>query len=178
MALVFSLGGCATPLVPSRADDGDASSSDLAATLRSLGPRVSPIEAARVAERAQITARKLAQDYRSAGSPHFHNFLVNAGLKKRGLCFHFAEDLTRQLEALQLRTLELHWATARGGTLREHNSVVVTARGKPFHEGIVLDAWRDPGTLFWSPVQRDRYPWQKDTTDYMRRLTNGQTARR
>ncbi len=77
----------------------------------------------------------------------------------------------RELQALRLTTLELHWAEARPGTLREHNCVVVTARGQPFAQGIVLDGWRNSGRLFWSPVVLDHhYPWRKNDTGYLRRV--------
>ncbi len=125
---------------------------------------------------ATRAAGELADEYKVVGSPHLQNFLVNVGAKRRGLCFHWTEDLTRRLEALQLRTLDLHWATARGGTWREHNAVVVTARGQPFAEGVVLDAWRAPGRLHWSRVRSDHYPWEKDESDYMRRIANPRRA--
>jgi hypothetical protein len=57
--------------------------------------------------------------------------------------------------------LELHWGSARAGTLREHNSVVVTAEGQPFDQGIVLDGWRHLGWLHWTRVTADRYPWKE-----------------
>jgi hypothetical protein len=87
------------------------------------------------------------------------NVLVNAGLKQRGLCFHWAEDLSARLEALNLRTLEVHRGVARLETRREHSSVVLTARSQPFPEGIVLDAWRHSGRLYWNYVTADKYPW-------------------
>jgi hypothetical protein len=46
------------------------------------------------------------------------------------------------------------------GNLGEHNAVVVTAKGQPFSEGIVLDAWRDSSDLFFTKVEEDReYFW-------------------
>jgi hypothetical protein len=96
-----------------------------------------------VAESAYATAAQLRRDYGVIGGPpSFHNFLVNLGIRKRGLCFQWAEDLLVQLDALKLRTLELHWAEARAGSWQEHNCVVVTAKGQRFREGIILDCWR------------------------------------
>jgi hypothetical protein len=45
--------------------------------------------------------------------------------------------------------------------MHEHNSVVVTAKGQPFQQGLVLDAWRHSGRLHWTPVIADRYPWEE-----------------
>jgi hypothetical protein len=140
----------------------DGSAVRLSAELAALSSAVSRQEADLVARRAYAVSAKLARDYRVIGPPLFHNFLVNSGIRQRGLCFQWTEDLMRELHAMRLKTVELHWATARGGTLREHNSVVVTARGQPFTEGVVLDAWRHSGRLFWGRLAADHYPWRQD----------------
>jgi hypothetical protein len=111
------------------------------------------------------TSRELAREYGMAGPANFHNFLVNTGLKKRGLCHHWTRDLMQRLAALKLRTFDLHWGAARAGTLREHNAVVVTAKGAPFASGLVLDGWRSSGRLFSGAVATDRYPWREDLND-------------
>jgi hypothetical protein len=116
-----------------------------------------------VAECAYATAAQLRRDYGVIGGPpSFHNFLVNLGTRKRGLCFQWAEDLLVELDALKLRTLELHWAEAWAGSWREHNCVVVTAKGQSFRQGIILDCWRHSGHLFWSPLATDHCPWIED----------------
>lgn len=128
-----------------------------------LSPNVHPSDARQVAECAYASAQKLRRDYGVFGPPLFHNFLVNTGIRKRGLCFQWAEDLLAQLDRLKLTTLELHWGEARAGTLREHNCVVVTARGQPFRSGIILDCWRHSGRLFWAALATDHYPWIEDS---------------
>ena len=137
----------------------------LAGQLTALSRSVAPAEAQRLAATAHSTSADLAVRYRPLGPPQLHNFLVNSGIKKRGLCHHWARDLGEQLAQLKLRTLVLRWGIARAGTLREHNSVVVTARGQPFSEGIVLDAWRHSGRLFSGPVATDKYPWREDAQE-------------
>lgn len=137
----------------------------LAVELASLGQNVSVEESRAVAALAVDSARDLAREYRMGRLPLFHNLLVNLGFKQRGLCYHFVEDLLIELQSLPLTSLDLHWGVARPGTWREHNSIVVTAREQPFEEGLVLDAWRKPGRLFWTRVRSDRYPWEEALTD-------------
>lgn len=127
--------------------------------LAALGYTVRRDEARLVATNAYEQARQLAGDYRVVRPAILHNFLVNSGLKKRGLCYHWAEDLLAQLESFRLSTLEVRWGIARAGTVREHNALVVTARGQAFEDGIVLDGWRRSGRLVWLPVKADHYPW-------------------
>jgi hypothetical protein len=47
-----------------------------------------------------------------------------------------------------------------GSDLREHNSVVITARDQPFETGLVLDPWRNSGELYWAAAAHDDYPWE------------------
>ncbi len=136
---------------------------DLRGCIAALAPNVHPQDAERVATSAYAAADQLRRDYRVVGPPLFHNFLVNTGIRKRGLCFQWAEDLLARLDSLKLSSVEFHWGEARAGTLREHNCVVVTARGQPFNSGIVLDCWRHSGRLYWTPLAADHYPWIEDS---------------
>lgn len=130
--------------------------------LSSLNGQANMPEAKHVATAAITHSNRLAAEYRLMGSAVFHNVLVRLGLKDRGLCYHWTEDLIKHLRQLKLKNFQLHWGVAYlGSTLREHNSVVITARGQNFHEGIVLDPWRNSGNLFWTRVSEDSYPWQK-----------------
>ena len=119
-------------------------------------------EAEKVAHTAVTYSSRLAREYRVVRPAVLHNVLVRAGLRERGLCHHWTTDLMQQLELLQLKSYQLHWGVAhRGSELREHNSVVITASGQRFEDGIVLDPWRNSGKLYWARVKNDRYPWQE-----------------
>jgi hypothetical protein len=124
-----------------------------------LSPRVRAEEAARLAECAYNTVGQLRRDYRVVWPPLFNNFLINRGMRKRGLCFQWAEDLLVRLDALNLSTIELHWGEAQAGTWQESNCVVVTVKGRPFNSGIVLDGWRHSGHLYWAAVADDKVSW-------------------
>src|SRR6266513_922662 len=102
--------------------------------------------------------------------PALNNILINTGARKRGLCYQWTEDLLHQLDALKLETLELHWGEAFARTFSENNGVVVTAKGQPFAQGIVLDAWRYQGRLYWGPVRKDpeKYEWKENKAQYDR----------
>jgi len=140
--------------------------------IAALSSSVRPEEAQLVARCAYTTGRELKREWRVAWPPGFHNFLVNTGARKGGLCFQFATELLLRLDALKLETLELHWAESFVKTASEHNVVVVTARGQPFREGILLDNWRYGGRLLWGPVTGDPdYEWKENKPEAARRLT-------
>src|SRR5437868_10548576 len=118
--------------------------------IAALSPTVSPDEARQVAYTAYMTGRELHREWRVAWLPGIQNFLVNIGKRKGGLCFQWATELLIRLDALKLQTLELHWAESGPNTGAEHNVIVVTAKGQPFGECILLDLWRYSGTLVWT----------------------------
>ena len=130
--------------------------------LAGLNRHSNPIEADRIAQEAFNYSAYLAQKYALVRPAVLHNVFVRLGFKDRGLCYHWTEDLMRRLKSMQLTAYQLHWGVAyRGSELREHNSVVITAKNQAFEEGIVLDPWRNSGELYWALVKSDRYPWQE-----------------
>lgn len=119
-------------------------------------------EARQVAETALQASAFLGEQYRLVRPPLLHNLLVQMGLRERGLCYQWTEDLMSYLRTLQLKSYQLRWGVAyRGSDLREHNTVVITANGQPFEEGLILDPWRYSGRLYWVIVKNDSYPWRE-----------------
>src|SRR5262249_49052947 len=127
----------------------------LAGEITSLSPRVNRDEAKAVADCAFATVTKLRREYRMFGTPIFNNFLIYHGLRKRGYCYQWSEDLLIALEALRLKSLELRWGEHDPNTWRENNCIVVTAKGQPFNQGIMLECWRHLGHLYFGPIASD-----------------------
>lgn len=129
--------------------------------LAALSRGTDKAEARRVAETALHESAVLAEEYQVVRPAVAHNLLVVLGMKDRGLCYHWTEDLMKRLQALELKSFQLHWGVAhRGSELREHNGVVITARGQDFFQGIILDPWRYSGRLYWVRIDQDSYPWK------------------
>ena len=134
----------------------DASNAEkLADELSSLSPGVNREEAKLLADCAFATVSKLRREYRMFGTPIFNNFLIYHGLRKRGYCYQWSEDLLIALDGLRLKSLELHWGEYDPNTWRENNCIVVTAKGQPFKRGIMLECWRHLGHLYFGPVASD-----------------------
>ena len=148
-----------------------AKAEELANQLAALSRRVDPEEATLVAQCAFSTVAQLRQKYQMFGTPIFNNFLVYHGLRKRGYCYQWTEDLLLALDTLKLKTLELHWGEAYAGTYRENNCLVVTAKGQPFDRGMILECWRHFGHLRWNlvPSDEDRY---YENTKWAQRVRN------
>lgn len=137
---------------------GEATTAGEHATTQPAAP--SEGEALLLASGAIQHAADLAKSYGQVEPIELHNSMVRMGLRPRGLCYQYGEDMMAYLRGLHLKTFDLYWAVAdRDSLLHAHSSVVVTARGHPFEEGLVLDPWRHAGRLRWARVTQDRYPW-------------------
>src|SRR6266496_4302554 len=139
---------------PATATD-ERSIKGLSKALAGLAHDVDPAEAELLSVTAHTKARSLKRDYRVVLNPEFTVFLINIGMRKRGWCGHWAQDIGARLKELNLKTLVLDWGVAYDHTSSEKNCLVVTARNQLFQDGIILDGWRRAGRLFWCPVIKD-----------------------
>lgn len=123
---------------------------------------VDPDEAARAADIAFQHTRELAIQYQITDPPLVHNTKVNIGLRPRGLCWHWAEDMEKRLDAEGFSTLEMNRAIAEGRGVRiDHSTAIISAKGDGYSKGVVLDPWRNGGVLFFAPLVEDtRYSWE------------------
>lgn len=128
---------------------------ELRDALVALAPDVDPGEAELLSTIAHTESRRLAREYRVVLNPSFQNLLVNIGMRQRGYCAHYVRDIGSRLKEIKFKTLVLHWGAADAKGPDESNCLVITARHQPFQDGIVLDAWRRAGRLFWCSVKKD-----------------------
>ena len=156
----------ASPAYARKKDPAFATSANdpvLRGRIMALASSVDPEEAQRVAQIAYTLGRDLKREWRVAWPPGYHNFLVNTGARKGGLCFQWAERLLFRLAEEKWVTLEFHWAESFETTASEHNVIVVTAKGQHFSHGILLDNWRYGGRLVWGPIIDDpHYQWKEN----------------
>lgn len=136
---------------------------ELERAILALGPAIDPEEAARAARIAVEYPRRLMVEYEITDPPLRHNMKVNAGLRPRGLCWHWARDLGSRMMSEEFQTLDILHAISNYNTpfRIEHSSIIVSAKGDDIYEGLVLDPWRYGGTLYWGPTLQDTpYPWR------------------
>ncbi|WP_405109006.1 hypothetical protein L0Z65_15355 [Phaeobacter sp. BS52] len=146
--------------------------SQLRHAIEALSPDVDPAEAARAAHIAYSHATALAEEYQVTTSPILHNTLVNSGVRQRGLCYHYAEDMQARLQSEGFQSLTILRAIAepRNSFRIEHSSAVIAPKGAGIYGGIVLDPWRYGGKLYWSATSDDpRYDWEPRLTVLRRR---------
>ncbi|OED45992.1 hypothetical protein AB838_21360 [Rhodobacteraceae bacterium (ex Bugula neritina AB1)] len=152
------LAGCAATPTATK-NDVEA----LSLAIRSLDPQVDAEEARRAAEIAYSHSARLAEQYNVTTSPIIHNTLVNSGVKDRGICVHYAEDMQARLNQENFQTLTMLRAIAepKNEFRIDHSTAVIAATGDGIHDGIVLDPWRHGGKLYWSATIEDpRYNWE------------------
>ena len=154
---------CVTACALRTPDPGtEADVAALAAGIMHLSDEIDPAEATRAARVTYQTTHRLAVAYEISDPPLIHNAKVNAGLRPRGLCYHWAEDLQARLEQEGFETLYISRAIANADSeiLIDHSTAVITPKGAPMQAGMIVDPWRNGGRLFWAPVPEDtRYEW-------------------
>lgn len=158
-AALLLLAACTPPDGLPPPDEADVAR--LAQRIMAFGPGVDPEEARRLAHISYHYPIRLRAEYGVTDPPLVHNTKVNMGLRPRGLCYQWADDLEARLRQENFRTLDFHRAIANADTLRiDHSVLIVSRAGDGLFDGIVLDGWRNGGRLFWSHVLEDpRYEW-------------------
>ena len=136
---------------------------ELYQAIRDLNSNIDNKEALSVATIAYEYPLFLANEYQLVSPPLWHNTLINMNLKKRGFCYHFAQDLLKELNKQNIQSMDLQWVTHKKSNYWEHNAVLITAKKQHYSKGIVLDPWRNSGKLFWSRIKEDtQYNWKFD----------------
>ena len=134
----------------------------LTEALIGLGPDVDPAEAADAARAVYTYVDQLVIEYDMGDDgPLAHNTKVNMGLKPRGLCWHWAQDLEVRLKMERYKTLKVFSAIANyNNILLEHSTTLLGVPGGKMADAIVVDPWRHAGKLFWKVARKDtRYNW-------------------
>ena len=136
---------------------------DLTNAILYLSKDIDKTEAMFVAREAVLYPQHLANEYRLIGPPNSQNVLVNTGKREKGLCYHWARDMTDHIVKDRIyKTLTLQRAVANQGGTFEHNVLTVAAKGKGIKDAIILDAWRHSATLLWLKTDEDPdYDWTK-----------------
>lgn len=162
LALVFVLGLSACASVGPELVTRDQVSA-LENALLSMDSGIDPSEARRAAEIAFSHTNDLAKAYEITDPPLIHNTKVNMGLRPRGLCWHWAEDMEIRLKAEKFQTLDVLRAIANADNpfRIDHSTALLAPRGGTIRDAIVLDPWRFGGRLYWGAMVQDtRYQWE------------------
>ncbi|QOG12321.1 hypothetical protein [Arcobacter sp. FWKO B] len=130
--------------------------------IQDLSPTIDKNEAYLLAKNSVYYSMHLANSYNLVKPPSFQNFLVNQNLRDRGLCHQWASDILEYIRKDNYQTLSIYKVVANQGSyLYEHHALSITPKNKPFDEGIILDAWRKSGDLFFVLAREDKeYFWK------------------
>jgi len=135
---------------------------ELSKLLRSLNNSIPPAEAELLSREIFKESAKLTKKFKPVSEPHFNNFLINVGVKDKGLCYQWSDALYIYFSGKNYHDFEFHLLVAnKGEYFYEHNTLVVVAKGEKVMDGVIIDPWRKPGKLYFSKVSEDReYKWK------------------
>jgi len=138
----------------------------LTQAIMGLGPDINLKEANFVARESILFSMHLANEYKLVSPPNSQNVLVNTGKRDRGLCYHFARDMSDHIvKGREFKTLRLKRVVAYQGKALEHNVLTVAAKGDTnVDNAIILDAWRESADLYFVRAGDDpMFHWKKYT---------------
>lgn len=155
---VFFLFGCAVKV----ASPSHTRIDDLSHLLYTLDTSIPKEEALQLSKDIFQETKALTKEFEMTSPPQYHNFLVNIGVKEKGLCYHWSDAFYTYFAHKTYPSFEFHLMGANIGKYwTEHNVMVVVAKGMPAEEGIVIDPWRESGRLYFSKVKEDtKYVWE------------------
>ncbi len=109
--------------------------------------------------------KSLTKEFELTSPPIWHNFLVNIGMRKKGLCFDWSDALYLYLNKRNYPHYAFHLVGANiGEYFSEHNALVIIPKGGKIEKGIIIDPWRNSGKLYFSKVKDDKaYVWSHRT---------------
>jgi len=133
----------------------------LAQKLEKLNPHASSFESYRLSFSIYQKTTQLNRKFKRTTTPKIHNFLVNIGLKEKGLCYDFSDALYSYLKKQNYPHFRFHFVVSnRGEYLFEHNALVISCPQKKILEGLLIDAWRDSHHLYVVEIEKDKgYRW-------------------
>jgi len=157
---VLLLAGCTAHLNPQVEQKRSA---ELYRVIMRQVPGADPSESRRIARESILYSVKLSQKYKVSTPALVHNFLVNIGAKKRGLCYQWSDDLYTHLKQYRIKSMTLKPVGAFIGSYwREHNALALLPKGvQSLDQGVLLDPWRESGRLYFTAINNDpEYHWQ------------------
>lgn len=127
-------------------------------------------EAKWIADTAYKAAAGIARVNDSSFPGWAGNYLVNARLQDRGLCWHYQHDMYRELRRKPLSFFDIGCCVRDMGTRKEHNCVYATPKHTGWPHAWVLDAWPWNGRLqtfnAWD-LDPDEWGDRKPITDFL-----------
>lgn len=153
----FMLVGCA--VIPTQAPQSQIDT--LAKLLDTLDRRIPQQESMKLSRDIFHKTQQLTKEFELTSPPLWHNFLVNIGLRKKGLCFDWSDALYLHLRKQHYVHYEFHLVGANiGEYFLEHNALVIISKDGNIEDGIIIDPWRNSGKLYFSKVKNDtKYKW-------------------
>lgn len=106
-------------------------------------------EARWLADTSYKAAAGIAQINNPAMMGWLNNRLVNStfNLRERGLCWHYQQDMYRELRRRKLQFFRIGCCTRDRGTGSEHNCVYLAGANGNWPRAIILDPWLKNGRL-------------------------------
>jgi len=157
---LFFLLGCTVKPVQAPKNEVEQLSSKLQALQSGISYKKSRLLAQDIFKQTQ----RLTKKFELTSPPLWHNFLVNIGIREKGLCYHWSDALYVHLEQKNYEHFSFYLIGANiGKYFSEHNALLIVSKGaRSIKGGVVIDPWRESGKLYFTTVENDKeYTWKR-----------------
>jgi len=117
-------------------------------------------EADLLARETILSLYKSSREFKIKSWPLLHNTFIKLSKNARGYCYHYVENLKRDLGSQNWNFFTLAWVEAYSGKYREHNTLAIAKKGETIENSIIVDGWRNGSKPFWIRREDDHYPWK------------------
>lgn len=117
-------------------------------------------EAEILAREVILSLYKSSQEFKIKSWALLHNTFIKLSKDARGYCYHYVENLKRDLGKKNWNFFTLSWVEAYSGKYREHNTLAISKKGSSIENSIIVDGWRKGSKPFWIKRKDDHYPWK------------------
>lgn len=124
-----------------------------------LDSQISKTDAKRISAHILKVSKDIKDEFNPIRYPWVNNTLVNLGFKKKGLCWHWSDELYSRLIG-KIEPLKIQRVGANIGRLSEHNAVILSSIDSDINSSILIDLWRLGGNpLIMSVKDDESYLW-------------------
>jgi hypothetical protein len=116
----------------------------LSQKLISIDDSISKKQASKISYKILQVSKNIQDEFNPVSYPWINNTLVNLGIKEKGLCWEWRDELYSRLYG-KIEPLQMQKVVANKGKLSEHNAIVLLSKSNDIQNSILIDLWRFSG---------------------------------
>jgi hypothetical protein len=129
--------------------------------LISLNNSIDKKQAFEISNKILQVSKEIKDEFNPVPYPWINNTLVNLGIKEKGLCWEWRDELYKRLNG-NIEPFAILKIGANVGKLNEHNAIAIISKSNDIQNSILIDLWRCSGVPYIVTIKDDNsYIWSR-----------------